>query len=442
MTFRILLVIISLALAAGVPARAEKETAPLGAWQNPDIGLVYDLKMDWHNADRDADGSRRWTTRGFDLATAELSVGAEADPFGRIDFNAMFFEEGAEIHELFFTMPALPLGLKAQGGQFLASFGRWSRFHAHAMPFASEPRILGEYLGGHLLPQGLELSWLAPTDHYLEVRGGMFNGIEGHSHDSDPAGPGDAFGPGNPPPGCHYHDGELHCPDDPGAEEYYRSLLDDPEAPVAPGPNRGLEDLAWLGRVQSSLEMGDAWSVDLGASVIHQDNHRSSLRFEGWDYAKTVAGFDVTFFWSPPEQNLYRGLDFGVEYLHNREQFEVQHEEEPEAAGVAGIAALAEDHEGEWLRETLTRDGFFTWARYRASRRWEFGSYLESFAARNGPDGDRTRIGGFLTFNVSHYQKLRLEYVHDDRGDFAEGVDQVILQFDGLIGYHTHGRQR
>ena len=82
----------------------------LGAWQNPDIGFVYDLKFDYHNADRN------WTTRGFELATAELSLGSEIDHFGRMDFNARFMSDGAEIHELFFTMPSLPLGLKARAG--------------------------------------------------------------------------------------------------------------------------------------------------------------------------------------------------------------------------------------------------------------------------------------------------------------------------------------
>lgn len=408
-------------------APAAAQTAGLGAWQNPDLGLVYALKFDLHDAERDPDGGRTWTTRGFDLSTAELSIGAEADPYGRLDFNALFFDEGAEIHELFFTLPHLPGGLKARGGQFLGSFGRWNRFHAHALPFVSEPRILHEYLDGHFLPQGLELSWLVPTDHYVEVYGGVFDAIDGHAHDSDPAGAGDAWGPDNPPPGCHYHDGELHCPDDPAAEAAYRALLDDPEAPVAPTGNRELSGLAWLGRVQTTVEAGLDWSLDLGASVLHQDAYRTSLRLPGTDYAKTTAGFDIAVFWNPPERNLHRGLDFGFEYVHNREQFEVEVEVEEESS---------------WLQSQLSRDGYFAWFRYRLNRTWEFGATRETFAARRGADDDRTRTAGFLTYNLSHYQRLRLEYARDDRGAFADDVNHVILAFDGTIGFHTHGRQR
>lgn len=394
----------------------------LGAWQNPDIGFVYDLKFDMHNADVDENGDHVWKTRGFNLSTAELNVGAELDPYARIDFNAMFFSEGAEIHELYVTAHSLPLSLKARAGQFLASFGRWSKFHSHSMPFVSEPRIMHEYLGGHLMPTGLELSWLAPTDHYIEAFGGVFNNINGHTHDTDPTSSQADYGPGNPPPGCHFHGDDIHCPDSPEAADLYSSLFDDPHGPVTPGTNKDLDDLAWLGRVQTSFEMGLDWSVDLGASLIYQEAFRTSQRFVGTDYNKTTGGVDFTVFWNPVEQNLYRGLDFGVEYMRNRQQDEV----------------LADE---DWIKRTYVRDGAFTWARYRLNRTWDFGAYYENFELME-LDGTRSRVAGFLTWNVSHYQKIRLEYVRDDRGLYEDSVDQIILQFDGVIGFHTHGRQR
>ncbi len=394
----------------------------LGAWQNPDIGFVYDLKFDMHNAEVGDDGQHEWTTRGFNLSTAELSIGSELDPYARIDFNAMFFSDGAEIHELYVTAHSLPWSMKARMGQFLASFGRWSQFHSHSMPFASEPRIMHEYLGGHLMPTGLELSWLVPSDHYIEVFGGVYNSINGHTHDTDPSSSGAAYGPGNPPPGCHFHGDEIHCPDNPQAEDLYRVMYDDPLGPVAPGTNKTLNDLAWLGRLQTSFEFGLDWSVDVGTSLVYQQAFRQSQRFDGTDYSKTTGGFDLAVFWNPVQQNLYRGLDFGVEYMRNRQQNEV----------------LADD---QWIKRTYVKDGFFTWARFRLNRTWDFGAYCEDFAPAE-LDQRRTRVGGFLTWNVSHYQKIRLEYVRDDRAGYEDPVDQVILQFDGVIGYHTHGRQR
>ncbi len=414
--------LVALALLTSILPVSAQQGGGLGAWQNPDIGFVYDLKFDMHNAEMDSDGGQTWTTRGFQLSTAELSIGADLDPYARIDFNAMFFSDGAEVHELYVTGHSLPLSLKARAGQFLASFGRWSQFHSHSMPFASEPRIMHEYLGGHLMPTGLELSWLAPTDHYIEAFGGIFNGITGHTHDVDPMNSQADYGPDNPPPGCHFHGDEIHCPDNPYLEDLYRSMVVDPDGPVAPGVNKKLSDLAWLGRLQTSWELGLNWSIDLGSSLVYQKAFRQSQRFAGTDYAKTTGGVDLTVFWNPVEQNLYRGLDFGIEYLRNRQQ--------------------DESRAGEnWVKRTTVRDGAFTWARFRLNRTWDFGTYYEDFAPVVD-NGRRTRLGGFLTWNVSHYQKIRLEYVRDDRGLNADSVDQVILQFDGVIGFHTHGRQR
>jgi len=417
----------ALALAAAWPVQAQQSSATstgaLGAWMNPDIGFVYDLKTDLHDAERDEAGDALWTTRGFELSTAELSVGAPVDPYGRIDVNVMFSETGAEIHELFFHFPALPGNLAVKGGHFLADFGRWSQFHSHAMPFSSEPRILHEYLGGHLAPTGLELAYLVPLAHFIELTGGLYNAIEGHSHDTDPTAAGAAWGPSNPPPGCHFHGDEIHCPGDPELEDAYLASQTDPEAPTLSKTNREWKDLAYLGRVASSLELGLSWSIDFGASVIHQDRYSHSQRFPGESYAKTTFGADVTVFWTPPEQNLYRGLDVGIEFLTNDQQYETHDDE-------------------QYLRRTFTRSGAFAYARYRASRSWSGGIFGESFQPSRGSAERRKRFGAFATYNISHFQYVRLEFSRDERVPDEDAVHRFVLQYDGVIGYHTHGRQR
>ncbi len=398
-------------------------TRGLGSWMNPDVGFVYDLKCDLHDAERGAAGERLWTTRGFRLSTAEISIGAEVDPYARIDFNAMFSETGAEVHELFFLFPALPVNLKLKGGHFLASFGRWSQFHSHAMPFSSEPRILHEYLEGHLSPTGLELSWMAPASHYLELTGGVYNALVGHSHDTDPSSTTAAWGPDNPPPGCHFHGDEIHCPGHPELEEAYHKAVGDPKAPYRPRTNRELEDLAFLGRANTSIELGLSWSVDLGTSIVHQPRYAHSQRFSGESYSKTVRGADVTVFWNPPERNLYTGLDLGIEFLGNDEEFEVREDD-------------------TYLRRTLERSGLFAYGRYRLSKSWSGGVFGESFQPREGPAHRRERRGGFLVYNISHFQSLRFEFSHYDTQPGVDPVNMFILQYDGVIGFHTHGRQR
>ncbi len=413
----------ALLLPAGASGGTAGEPPALGAWQNPDIGFVYDMQVDMHDAESNQDGDARWTTRGFRVSTAELSVGADVDPYGRIDFNAFFDEDGAEIHELFFVLPALPMNLKVRGGHFLAAFGRWSQFHTHAMPFASEPRILREYLEGHLAPTGVEVSWLAPISHYVELTGGIYNSMAGHSHDTDPVAEGAAWGPDNPPPGCHFHGDELHCPGNADLADAYYAEVADPEDPTRERTNRGLGDLAYSGRLASSFEMGSSWSIDTGLSAVQQAHYSFSQRFPGRTYSKLTWGADVTVFWNPPEANAYRGMDFGIEVLANREKLETREED-------------------VFVQQDLARSGFFAYVRYRASRRWEYGFFGEKFAPRRGPDDPRRRFGGFLTLNISHFQSLNLEISRYEKTPYTDPIHMLVLQYDGVIGYHTHGRQR
>ncbi|UCH82642.1 MAG: hypothetical protein JSW50_09130 [Candidatus Latescibacterota bacterium] len=401
----------------------QSQRAGLGSWQNPDIGLVYDLRFDLHDAERDADGNTEWTTRGFRLSSAELSVGAAIDPYARLDFNAFFSEEGAEIHELFALFPSLPLNLKLKLGQYLANFGRWNQFHTHSMPFSTEPRVMNEYFDGHLMLDGLETSWLVPIPIYTELTGGVYNGIEGHTHDALPTAEESEWGPDNPPPGCHIHDGEIHCPGNPELEEEYRATVEDPDAPVQGKTNKGVDDLAYLLRLKTSIDLGLSWGVDMGVSGIHQPNYAYSQRVPGKTYSKTGFGADITVFWTPPEANLYRNMDFGVEYFANNEEFEVKRGE-------------------QIFQQTLTRDGAFGYARFRLNRRWQFGVFGEVFEPRNGPNVEQKRYGGFLTMNISHYQYITVEFSRYEATPTADPLHMIVFQYDGVIGYHTHGSQR
>ena len=167
---------------AGVVSGQQKTSAVPPAWQNPDIGLTLDGVVDAH----DAEGE--WKSFGLTLRGAELIVSANIDPYASLLGNVLIGEDGAELHEAFAEFPFLPFNLKAKAGLMLAHFGRWNQFHVHAMPFTSEPRIYREYSHGLLALKGIELSWMPPIDHYVEITLSAYNRIQGHSHDVDPSG--------------------------------------------------------------------------------------------------------------------------------------------------------------------------------------------------------------------------------------------------------------
>jgi hypothetical protein len=418
----------ALLIAAAASAPAAQDGTVAGNWQNPSLGVVLDMTLDAHDAAGIAEGSgafEGWSSHGLAVRALELDLSQNIDPFGSLHANVAVFHEGAELHEAYFTLNALPWNLALKGGQMLAAFGHFSRFHVHALPFASEPRLYREYLGGFPLLTGLEASWLAPIDHYVEITLSAYNRIEGHSHDLEPAerlAPSEADriaeGLGYEKHGTHYH---IPGGGTASAEEV--EALGG-ESPEALDEDKGLGDFAYGGRLATTFEMGEDWSLDLGGSALYQAGHRHSRRIEGVTYAKGLLGLDANFFWHPLEANRYRSLDFGVEGLLNAQGFERR-----------GGDRVIEDR--------FTRGGAFAHISWRHSARWQYGAFGEAFQpVRDDASEERRRYGAFLTFSPSHFQYLRLEA---SRYHFQAGEDpvhRVFLQYDAVIGYHSHGRLR
>jgi hypothetical protein len=410
------------ALAAGSESA---RTAP-PAWQNPDIGLTLDGVIDAH----DAEGP--WKSPGVSLRGAELILSANIDPYASLLGNILISEHGAELHEAFAEFPFLPFNLKGKAGLMLANFGRWNRFHVHAMPFTSEPRIYKEYAGGLLALKGVELSWLAPIDHYFEVTLAAYDRIQGHSHDVDPSvgttqssktAEQVAAEIGAEKHGSHWHgaNGEILYEEDLLALAGQASSED----PVVVSGNRRPEGFAYGGRITTSLELGPAVSIDVGGSGIYQHQYKQTQRttLNGRTYGKLLYGADLTLFWHPLTSNKYRNLQVGAEMLGSYEGFE-------RSAG------------GWLLEEYYNRMGAFLWAAWRHSERWQWGVFGEAFESNDYLADAMKRFGGFLTFNITHYQYARLEYSRYDYPGALEGVNRIMFQYDATIGYHTHGRQR
>lgn len=393
-----------------------------GAWQNPDIGLVADLIADAS----DVEGAwTDWGGRGLTVRTLELDLSQNIDPFGSLRANVAVGEEGAELHEAYFLLPALPWNLSLKGGRMLAAFGHFSRFHVHALPFASEPRLYREYLQGFPLLTGLEASWLAPLDHFLELTVSAYNRIEGESHDVEPA---ERLAPteadriaaelGYTRHGTHY--------DHPAGGTVTAAELEalGGDGPEAREEDLGPADFAYGGRAATTFEMGEDWSLDLGADGLYQARHRHSRRIEGLAYSKGVLGLDANFFWHPLAANRYRSLDFGLEAVLNVQGFERR-----------GGTRVVEDR--------FARGGAFGHVRFRPSQRWQYGAFGEAFQPAEGDASEeRRRYGAFLGFGPSHFQFVRIEA---SRYHFLAGedpVNRILVQYDAVIGYHAHGRRR
>ena len=408
-------------LLGGVCAWAQ---TPLPGWQNPDIGLTIDMVADAHNA------PGVWQSPGLTLRGAELVASANIDPFASLTGNVVFSQQGAELHEAFALFPSLPFNVSLKGGLMLASFGRWNRFHTHAMPFTSEPRIYHEYANGMLALRGIELSWLAPLSHYFELTLCTYDLIDGHSHDRDPPDNAPNLTPGQVAArigavahGGHYDYEGRHLYDI--GELYALAGLPPPNDPRIWRGERRPAEFAFGTRGMTSFEPSPALSLDMGASLLYQQKWKYSLRTpSGFPpyYDKLLLGADLVLFWHPPARSKYRNLQTGIELMASRESFERL---VPSAQVVDAF-----------------RTGVLVHLDYRHTPRWSGGGFASVFQANTLDAHRRLHAGCHATFTITHYQYLRIEYSRFNYPDVLEGVDRIMLQYDATIGHHTHGRQR
>jgi hypothetical protein len=108
--------------------------------------------------------------RGFNLGESELTMSAAIDPIfsGQLTF-ALSGENEAEVEEAFVQTRGLANGLNVKAGRFLSSIGYLNNKHAHTWDFVDAPLAYQAFLGGQYKQDGLQATWLAPTDTLVEV---------------------------------------------------------------------------------------------------------------------------------------------------------------------------------------------------------------------------------------------------------------------------------
>jgi hypothetical protein len=122
--------------------------------------------------------------RGFTLGESELTMSANIDPMfsGQLTF-ALSGEDTVGVEEAFVQTRALASGLNLKAGRFLSAVGYLNNRHAHTWDFVDAPLAYQAFLGGQYKPDGLQATWLAPTDTLVEIgaelgSGGSFPGNE------------------------------------------------------------------------------------------------------------------------------------------------------------------------------------------------------------------------------------------------------------------------
>jgi len=335
----------ALAAAPAAPAAAEPppklETArilPVNA-DNPGISFVIDAQGASNT--QGSDGA------GFLLGTGELFVSAPIDPFlrGYASINGRT-DQSFDIEEAALVTTALPGNLTVKGGRFFADFGRFAHWHDEALPFVNRPQSIDQFIGGESQAEGVETSWLAPIDQFLQVTVGVYNSL--------------------------------------GADRF-----DDPSAFGSMKGQRSFSELTYLVHPTTYFDLTDTMNVELGGSLVAIPTGA----------ARELYGVDVTFRHQPGTSSFYQGTVVGVEWLWNNEQFN------DVVLGTDPITGADVTGSGRFHRNAgyAYFESFFN-RRFSAGARFDYAEQL--FGAK---DLTRT-YSAFLTWQPSEFQRLRFQW--------------------------------
>ncbi len=243
--------------ATRVPPADETARLPPVNANNPAISFVVDGKT--RSNTQGDDGV------GFLLGSAELFISAPIDPYlrGYVSINGTT-EDSFDVEEAALVTTALPMNLTVKGGRFFADVGRFPHWHDEALPFVDRPQSIDRFFGGETRAEGVETSWLAPTDQYIEVTAGVYNSI-----------------------------GEA--PDDLGG------LVGQPS----------YSELTYLVHPHIYVDFTDTLNVELGGTFFAVPS----------DTRRRLWAADVTFRHQPGTSSFYQGSVVGSEWYWNDQEF-------------------------------------------------------------------------------------------------------------------------
>jgi hypothetical protein len=115
------------------------------------------------------------SNKGLVLGESELSMSSNVDDLFYASVTLAFGDE-SEVEEAFIQTLHLGNGLNIKAGKFLSDIGYLSNKHQHTDNFSQRPIVYELFLDDQLSDQGLQITWLAPTDLYWETGAEIYRG--------------------------------------------------------------------------------------------------------------------------------------------------------------------------------------------------------------------------------------------------------------------------
>jgi hypothetical protein len=371
---------------------------------NPSIGLVGETVFGYRSKGSDETGGDR--PGGFDVwqRSIELNVAASVDPFakGYAVINGSADSATGEatlgVEEAALQTTSLPGNLELKVGRFFGEFGRLAYIHDHELPFVNRPLALDEYIGGESQSDGAQLNWLVPIPHYVSVTTGV----------------GDHFGADSP-------------------------------NPDNPGTYRPADGLSFWGRLSSYWDLTPDWQLEAGISGLWnpREEDRGGVLVQPdsstlTEKERRLAGVDFKFSYVPLRDNQFRSFAWGTEILCSDNRYLV----DPD--GNLNPANPAPGLDGDEFTGSVGSLGLYSYVNYKWSRQWSAGFLFDWLQNAQNHSDETSAYSPFITFALSHWNQLRLEYTHTNHNAMSglKSDDAIYLQWAWIIGAHSHGWQQ
>jgi len=370
---------------------------------NPSIGVVAETIFSYSSKGNEDTGRDR--PGGFDVfqRSLELNIAASVDPFARgyvvanASADAATGEANFGLEEAALQTTSLPGNLELKAGRFFGEFGRLSYIHDHELPFVNRPLALDQYVGGESRTDGAQLNWLLPVHHYVSLTVGAGTGFGGDS------------------------------------------------PPSNPGSYRTLGGMTYFGRLSTFFNLTPDWNIETGVSGLinpsERDRGGALVQPNGstlTEKERRVAGLDFKLNWVPLQNNQFRSFTWGTEVLYSDSRFLF----DPD--GSLNPASPGPRLNGDEFQDNIGSVGLYSYATYRWHRHWSGGFLFDYVQNAENHDDVTFAYSPYLTFALSHWNQLRLQYTHTDH-NASSGLkpdESIYLQWAWIIGSHAHGWQQ
>lgn len=322
---------------------------------------------------------------GFSLGESEITLGASIDQlfYGQATF-ALADEDGetsVETEEVYFETLALPHGLKLKAGRFYSAIGYLNQKHVHTWDFSDAPLVYRGFFGDQLKQDGVQASWLLPTDVYFLIGGEAGNG-------------------------AHY---------------------------PSSGSHSGVGDWLTYAKTGGDIGLSHSWQLGLSHWQATDIKNRASQGLNNPEFSGTnrINGMNAVYKWAPDGNAEQQNLKLQAEIFHRDESGDVNLLDTAQSS-------LYDGEQTGWYAQAIYQfiprwKVGYRYDRLSSDNNGSDATVLDQAGLLDhGHTPQRNSL--MLAWQPSEYSRIRVQYNRDESSTDTD--NQFFIQYTMIIGAH------